>query len=170
MQPRSLPVGASGCKSARHEGSLQAAVRASQPQQTSLLRARGSRRARKGPAQDEFGVLRAGEELICPARSWMVTAHPARPAVPRAVRANNAALCMSAQEAFDYNFIHLLRCLYKREGCSCGSPCPAAAWDLASSILLPFFTRGSLAEISARGRKRRLARCVIQACSSSDLG
>lgn len=41
---------------------------------------------------------------------------------------------------------------------------------LADSSLLLFFTWGSLAEISAHSRKRRLARCVVLACSSNDLG
>lgn len=66
------------------------------------------------------------------------------------------APCMSAQEMFDYSFIHPLCCRWKGGRCSCGSLCPAAAWDLVLPRSKPnsyFFPWGSPTESSAGSRR-----------------
>lgn len=78
----------------------------------------------------------------------VMTRSTTRPAVP--LTAPNRALCMSAQEAFDYNSIHLLCCLLDHGGLRVWLP--AAAWDLAWADSLPFFTCGSLA-VLIQGRE-----------------
>lgn len=78
----------------------------------------------------------------------VMTRSTMRPAVP--LTAPNRALCMSVQEVFDYNSIHLLCCLLDHGGLRVWLP--AAAWDLAWADSLPFFTCGSLA-VLIQGRE-----------------
>lgn len=71
------------------------------------------------------------------------------------------APCMSAQEMFDYSFIHLLCCRWKRGRCSCGFLCPAAAWDLALARSKPnshfFLGEAPLKAVLIQGRRGWLA-------------
>lgn len=172
MQPRSLPVGAAGCKSARRQpagsgGSISASTNVAAVGEGLEVGSEGASTGRI------WGVKgRRGADLPRTVTDGGSTPPRTLPCLVLYERITQPCACLHRKRLITISFTFSAACT---KGRAVLGALPTRQWRgtlrwLFLSSLLPFFTWGSLAESSACGRKRRLARCVIRACSSSDLG